>query len=62
VARYSGTLESNGSAPQAVKIVPPTAVTDKWSDENWVAKEADIMTFNYILIHFMVACGLFHIL
>jgi len=41
VARYSGTLESKGSAPPAVKIAPPTAVTDKWSDENWVAEEAD---------------------
>jgi hypothetical protein len=41
VARYSGTLESKSSAPPAVKITPPTAVTDKWSDENWVAEEAD---------------------
>ena len=41
VAHYSGTLESKGSAPPAVKIAPPTAVTNKWSDEKWVAEEAD---------------------
>ena len=41
VARYSGAVESKGSAPPAVKVAPSTAVTDKWSDENWVAEEAD---------------------
>jgi hypothetical protein len=56
MARYSGALESKGSAPPAVRIVPPTAVTDKWSDENWVAKK---LTFNYILIHFTVIISYF---
>ena len=40
VARYSGDPESKFLTP-AVKVVPRAAPTDKWSDENWVAEEAD---------------------
>jgi hypothetical protein len=41
VACYSGGLKSKGSPLPVVNVTPPTAVTDKWSDENWVAEEAN---------------------
>jgi hypothetical protein len=41
VARYSEALKSKGSALPVVTVTPPTAITDKWSDENWVEEEAD---------------------
>jgi hypothetical protein len=41
VARYSGVSKSKCSAAPAAKVAPPATVTDKWSDENWVAEEAD---------------------